>query len=723
MIVRCASCQTEFSLDDRQVGPEGAAVRCSVCGTVFRVEPADAGADPSWQVRTVDELLFTAPDLATLRAWITEGRLHPDDHVSRTGKHWMRLGDMPEFAEAFAAFQEIPGVLQPLGPGGEVSGDLGPPPAFGTADTHSPLTPPASDVEVPLEPVAAPADDAGEARGGQTLARLRLGQIAASTGPAAITEIPARGSDPRASEGPEPPATVGDDDETLVSATKAVVAAERASARSGPASMLQAVTSHVQPITRPVPADVGPKPADRSTSVVAVRETPQRVTPPVELDEERLAPAPRPRGRKLWPLASGLAVLCTAAVIFGVPGIRNAVLAPFGPEPPAVPTMYDGPEMVNAAEAMRVGDPEAIGAAEAALQARIDAADLPPEAIAAMKLAQVELLTVRALASSVRAVVDDQAREVAREEARGDADRAGRIFDALDTSQIPDRDRVRLARARLRLVQGRPQAEIVALLPESGADELRALIKAGPLLRDADARVPDGLIADLSALEAPSNLARLVLALAYLRSGDEKGAEQALAPALDEIGGQPTARALVAAIAARQGANDEASPDDSSGGEGGKADVDVEIEDAPSEEKAPERPAGPRISIDVLIDRGCGKVESGDAKGGIELLTQAHERRPSDLDVMICLGEGYRKLGSHGAALKWFERALGRNSSFPAALRGAARAAAKTGNEAKALKYYRRVLDGEPSNAEARAYIDAHGSTASANDSASGQGG
>src|SRR5690606_14396944 len=112
MIVRCDNCGTEFGFDDRQIG-EGVTVRCSVCKHVFKVE--SPGAQPQgWQIRTTEDTSFTAPDVSTLREWIDEGRLHPDDQVSRTGRHWVRIGDMPEFAKAFVGFQGVAPMVTPV---------------------------------------------------------------------------------------------------------------------------------------------------------------------------------------------------------------------------------------------------------------------------------------------------------------------------------------------------------------------------------------------------------------------------------------------------------------------------------------------------------------------------------------------------------------------------------------------------------------------------------
>src|SRR5690606_20602506 len=77
-------------------------------------------------------MLFTAPDVATMMRWIEEGRLHPDDSVSRTGRNWLRLGDMAEFAHLFGPDVAEP-VFRPIDGKSEISAleEVGPPPDFG----------------------------------------------------------------------------------------------------------------------------------------------------------------------------------------------------------------------------------------------------------------------------------------------------------------------------------------------------------------------------------------------------------------------------------------------------------------------------------------------------------------------------------------------------------------------------------------------------------------
>ena len=117
--VSCENCEASFSLQEREAPPEGYSVRCTVCQHVFRVGPGVAAhEDLGWQIRTSDDLLFTASDVQTLRQWANEGRLQQDDQVSRTGQTWIRLGELPQMA---SVFQPAPAPV------------LTPPPAFGGA--------------------------------------------------------------------------------------------------------------------------------------------------------------------------------------------------------------------------------------------------------------------------------------------------------------------------------------------------------------------------------------------------------------------------------------------------------------------------------------------------------------------------------------------------------------------------------------------------------------
>lgn len=703
MIVRCANCGTEFSLDDRHIKPEGAAVRCSVCGHVFRARGEGAGAgDRPWQIRTVDDDLFTAPDLATLRLWITEGRLHPDDVVSRTGRHWVRLGEMPELAEAFAAFvevapvvAEVPDAPVSLGKGAE---GLGPPPEFGTAESSS-----GSHHSLEVEAVGALDDDLPVAHPRRT-ELLGSGKLSEDDDEEEFVAPPMGRGDVRAST----QATPGVADEAMPEPVPE-------SARR-PSSMLEAVTSHVAPLKQPVP-DVNRRPASRDDELRAAAST---EGPSLDDDYGGTEFADfddlRPPKRSVWPMALGLSALCGAAVLFGVPDIRNRILGT--QEVQAEPQVeVSAAELDQADAALGTVNPIAIGRAEAALQARLDSAEGSEALLETMKLAQAELLAHRSVLSSIRAVLSSDEGRL-QEEARSDATRAESIFDGLQLPRITDRARVRRARARLRLAQGRPPAEIEALLPENSPPELHWLVQAAPLWRDEGAPVPAGAIAGLEKVEDRSDLGELVLALAYLRAGDRDGARTAFERVADVEARGPLAVAMQGQLepTPAPAASDEAAEDVDAkeDGEPKEAPSKGASESRRSESKKVESDdaseSQPR-NVDRLIEAGCEKVESGQVSAGLALLEQAQKRRPRDLDVLLCMAEGHRREGRASRAMSFYERALGRSPRLRPALAGAARTAKRLGDTAKAVSYYQRLLGIDPGNAEAKAYVAEHGKT------------
>ena len=128
MIIRCTKCSTEFALDPSQVGPEGVTLRCSVCSHMFHAEPDPDAAPAPWKVATVEKHLSTQPDLRRLLEHIEDGRLRPDDQISRTGQTWIKLGELPEFSSLFIGAEGLPRVFRAAE---AAPTDLGPPPAYG----------------------------------------------------------------------------------------------------------------------------------------------------------------------------------------------------------------------------------------------------------------------------------------------------------------------------------------------------------------------------------------------------------------------------------------------------------------------------------------------------------------------------------------------------------------------------------------------------------------
>lgn len=707
LIVRCASCQTEFALDDRQVGPDGAAVRCSVCTEVFRVEPPDGVVAQPWQVRTIDDLLFTAPDLATLHSWILEGRLHPDDRVSRSGRNFVRLGEMPEFAEAFSGFVGLPGVLETEAERGRSEQSaldvLGPPPAFGThagddADAALAGVPESANLEHSAM-LTRVVEDSGGATGaleGTDAAVVPRAREFGGSMPAAEAPVPPRPPPPPpTSRHPTPvpgarpptrPPTLPPVSREAARGVPAAIHDERGSSR--PMSMLDVVTQHVRPIAAPV-VEAG-RPAD-SAPIVAGPQVAREVVPPVAVVTGPADAVAARRGGG-WMVWAALGILAGGAVVFGIPQIRNRVL---GTPPAPAPVVRDDARVLeDAAAALASADPQQLARADAALVVAIDGGGDR----ARLGITLAEVLATRAVVHELWAAVEPAMRSDARFWAQEDAGRAAALLDGLDGSDPATSASFARAHALLRIVQGRADAAGLAV-DEEGA----LLVAVAPLLRDPAAKLPDAVRTGLVGLPRPSVLARLVLALGHARASDPAAARAVTDAVLATTPGQPVARAIGRALAG-------GSPADKPVGET-PGDEPVVVADGggtPPVEPVPTPPTDPAESPDRLIDRGCKKAESGDPAGALPLLRKALDKRPNDLDALLCTGDANSRLGAYDVALKHYEKALGRSPQMMSALAGAGKAAAKLGRTAKAVKFYERLLEQDPSHDQARAYVDAH---------------
>lgn len=98
-------------------------------------EPESEGA-PTWKLATVDKHRFELASLREVVEQILDGRLRPDDQISRTGGHWLKLREIPEFSPLFIG-HDLPRVFKVVEAAG--SSELGPPPSFGTGVDEPPL--------------------------------------------------------------------------------------------------------------------------------------------------------------------------------------------------------------------------------------------------------------------------------------------------------------------------------------------------------------------------------------------------------------------------------------------------------------------------------------------------------------------------------------------------------------------------------------------------------
>jgi predicted Zn finger-like uncharacterized protein len=734
LIVRCASCQTEFSLDDRQVGTDGASVRCSVCAAVFKVSASpETNNEQPWQIRTTDDLLFTAPDLITLRAWILEGRLHPDDRVSRTGRNFLRLGDMPEFTDAFAGFPELPPLIATEERGAsEISAVnlLGPPPAFGTNTEGSvasalpgvPATttdPPsaignlsdlvhraaAGSAEYPTlsetadsSAIELAAEQAAEQAATQVRAPPQRPLAREEDAPSPTTRSP---SSPRPSSEPSRPRSAPPPAPEVgrpLPPRIGVPAAVHDDRSSRPASMLDAVTAHVRPLNKPIVETPMRTPAQ----AVAVAAPPPEIVRTEESAAER-------RRRASWPLWAALGTLGGAAVVFGIPSVREKVIG--GTSSASASAPADHSEVIaQARAATHSAEPQALARADASLQTAI-ATGTPGPALDDLRALHVEVLATRAVIHELWGAVEPTMRSDAWFWAQDDAVRAASLLQSLGTAG----DATTRARADMlvRIVQRRIDPTAPA-----ATDEARLLLAAAPMLRDDRVELAPDVIAGLVALPEPSVPARLVLALGQHRAGDDEAARATTAAVLQAVPEQPVARALARKVSGVKIAQSEplerpapAPPD---------APVPTPVDpDTPIITDTPKVPSSGGVgneSTNKLIDKGCSKVEKGSAAEGVVMLKKALEKRPGDLDALLCLGNGHAALGEHGNALRFYQRALDRSPNMMSALQGAAKSAAKLGRKEQAVRLYKRLLEQDPGHDAARDYVKANEGAAGGSD-------
>lgn len=734
MIVRCPNCGTEFGFDDRQVG-EGVTVRCSVCKHVFKVMSAAAPAPaPAWQIRTTDDASFTASDVATLREWIGEGRLTPDDQVSRTGRNWMRLGEMPEFADLFGRQEGgggLPGVVKPVQPV-KPAGVAQPPavakpvvaPAVAAPQPPRPAVPPPTTPGTPIARAVPPASEPAVSIGPSSLLaggapqsqRLTMSPPRSSPTPSAAPIVRSEG---RASSNEEDLDVLVDDEveeDNQLAAAEPVrsTAPAAAPARARPARARDEDRLHDDDDDDD--SDDGDD-DDDDRDEEGERDDDSRGPTRHAADESFEAPKPRRGGGLVVLAAVGVIALIGTGVVFGVPSIRERVLGGATTDAPADSgpgQVVDRPEIAAASAATHSLGTAALAQAEAGLQRAIDAGDADSATQAALEVALAELLLNRALAYQVAAAIDEVRREDFRARATDDRQDGERLIDGLEG--FSDVDRLAKVRALARLAAGRGEVEVAPLVP-TDASETKLIVRGSVLWQDLAAPVPEGLVAGLQALPERSGLGQSVLALALLRAGDATAARNTAERLMVGVGADE--QVVAQAIRTRLGPEQPAVlPVAETGGATAEVEAEVAVDDPGAVAKPPPPPGedgggaaggsgggGGGNSFERLLERGCEQVASGDVDNGIKTLQKAFDKNPKDVDVLVCLADGYAAQGSNNYANQFYERALEQSPSNKGALRGAAKAAAKTGATQKAIGLYERLLKVDPNNAVALAYI------------------
>ena len=126
MKVACDACNAEYEVDESKIPPNGLAVKCTKCHSIFVIRPTartpepvvpvsvddlvkepeeaaptaqpEAEPTPYWTLRREDGTTYPFPDFSTLQRWIVEHKALRDDEISNDGTAWRRVGDVPELA-------------------------------------------------------------------------------------------------------------------------------------------------------------------------------------------------------------------------------------------------------------------------------------------------------------------------------------------------------------------------------------------------------------------------------------------------------------------------------------------------------------------------------------------------------------------------------------------------------------------------------------------------
>lgn len=105
MQVICDRCNTEYDFDDALVSSGGTTVKCTNCGHLFKVfrarssHPSLSGPGSCWIVEYASGGREELASLRELTRRISAGRLGAADRISRTGRAFRRVGEIPQLQE------------------------------------------------------------------------------------------------------------------------------------------------------------------------------------------------------------------------------------------------------------------------------------------------------------------------------------------------------------------------------------------------------------------------------------------------------------------------------------------------------------------------------------------------------------------------------------------------------------------------------------------------
>ena len=103
--ITCAECGRHLEAPDDAAGKKG---KCPGCGAVFEVPVAGGQfAASGWRMKKPGGKVYGPADTATMRTWIQEGRVSPEDMLAQeAAESWKPAHSIGEFAGLFPGGQE-----------------------------------------------------------------------------------------------------------------------------------------------------------------------------------------------------------------------------------------------------------------------------------------------------------------------------------------------------------------------------------------------------------------------------------------------------------------------------------------------------------------------------------------------------------------------------------------------------------------------------------------
>ena len=812
MDVRCEKCQTEYELDEARLKPGGVTVKCTNCGHMFKIrkrtitnvgtpavrdiketgrlrpspplavpagrpradslfdedsrgEEAPTTIERQWLIRLENGEQKSCRELATLQQWIISGVVTRESLISRTGKTWKRLGDIPDLGQYFTIADEArakrdrskPVVRPPAasppsatltGYGGaaQVAGgtilpdedddeddDELEPPTTRNPKRLAATTPPPVPVRVAVrtpamgstaatsvtEPVLAP-PPRRPATTPPPLPRR------SPTTPPPLPKRPVlpAGAQSGPTGGAHPPAIPQGNRATAAWATDGLTGPSGPQ-QSGPfVGKLSAAPDE--------PAFAGRvrmSPGDESTFETGkVRAVD---------DDDEVMPANRGSRAGMWVLVMALLVMGAGAVAVYAFVIRDgkapvaqptvkdaAVVAVVAPDAsdasdaPVVPASDAAAEVVSPLDAARG---ELAADVEPRLRTALQSLDGKPDAPAQALRAQLIAQLAQDLQDRASVTADQPLADTLRKEAKQLVlDAATAAQRALRTSG--DDAGANVAMASVLRLQGKPARDIKRYLDMARAkpdkDWARDLALADGLVLARDNKLDDAKAAFAALDQGDGKLetsgdVRARLHLAFVLAAQNKAAEAK--PLVDAIlAAQPehaAARALAAKLETLVAQTDPLPPED------GKPVPRPAPRDAGVARDAAPRPVathdpgpaaelgGGEPSYERLLKRANTLAESSCAQA-MELYAKALEQKPNGIEALTGMGYCHIDAKQFASAFSKFRAALAVSSRYEPALRGVAEAYQQQGRREQAIEAYKAYLEIYPESAAAKKQLE-----------------